>query len=160
MGRPKKVTEPVQDAPVSETRDPVAELSAKFDKLADIVGDLAEKIYKEEPQKEVPKAVEDVSGEDRVTDLSKRFPLEWRESVSRILGKNFDLRVEDTANGDFMAIITIPQQWDRRAAKDDQIIKQDVSTGLMRRSSPLPDLEGWCAKILANLKSVHPNFQP
>lgn len=161
MPRGQYVRKPKEDEPVSNenvAEQQIKVLSDKFDSMVSIIETLANSIadirQKEDgiQHQQIIPPVED----NEIEDLTQMFPRVWRKIVDNILGKDFGTRIVDTANGDFIMFVEVPEYLDRRLAKDDDTNKTDISTGLVRRASAPQDVQIWCEKIKKTIQKVYP----
>ena len=133
------------------------DLASKVDKLTDIVSILADKVMRKVDVPAVSVNVQMPNPEEGLPKLNPTFaiPNEWREVVDRILGKEFGATVS-ASNENYIITVVLPQELDRRVGEKQG---RDISTGIVRRASPLADVEYWCKKIAENLSKIHPNFK-
>lgn len=131
----------------------------KIDSIVEMV-DLIAQSFKE--QKEVK--VEQIATQEVVKETSYPPevttglppPSKWRRLVDQILGTDFGLEVDESSSGNYVIKVSLPTRCDRRVGDK---IGLDVSTGLVRRSSDLADVELWCKKIKENILKTYPNFK-
>lgn len=141
-----------------------APLEAKFDKLLDVVSELAEKVSKLQTVNTMTVTMGQGKSVSTTTPrpvqeekLNDRVPPQWRAVVDAKLGTDFDIKVEDTVHGDFLLYVYLPTRYDRRVG---QKFGRDLSTGLIRRASPLADVEKWTVRIAENIKKSYSEFAP
>jgi hypothetical protein len=79
-------------------------------------------------------------------------PAKYRKLVDKLLGKDFELEMFDSAFGNVGVKIIVPERYDRRNGKSDAISKFDITAVVLRGSSPLADLENWCIKVIETIK--------
>jgi hypothetical protein len=143
--------------------DPVEALSKKLDKMVDIMSVLAVKVNKLEDEKPVPDSAAPAKPRYSTTEIdrdafNKRVPRQWRELIDTILGPDFEAEVNDS-NGNWMLTIIVPEYLDRRVGSERKDGK-DTSTGLVRRSSDLADVENWCKLVRERIVERYPKFVP
>ena len=145
--------------------DKIKVLEQKFDKLVDLVSQLAERITAPNtllPQPVVqqpPSRIEEFVTEQKEHDnASQLVPRSWRKIVDDMLGQDFGVEIDDSSNGNFVLKVLVPQQFDRRIGLE-RGPGQDCSTGLIRRASALADVEKWCTLIGQNISKFYPTFK-
>ena len=149
---------PVATPKQGEEEDKFIKLEEKFDALVEMVGRLAEKVLsKEDPN--VPVVLSATPKQETKDEETQLVPRAWRNVVTATLGEDFGLNVKDSANGNFTIEVIVPPQWDRRVGEEKEKNRPDISTGLVRSSSAIADVEKWCTLIKQTIKKSHPNFK-
>lgn len=90
-----------------------------------------------------------------VNNWMEIIPPHWMDAKDNILGKEFEMQMEWHQDGDCLMYITVPEELRRPDAK---FRDKDVSTGLIRKVSPILDIETWCQRIKQNIQKYHPHF--
>ena len=110
------------------------------------------------PVNAVPSVAENLKKFEQEDDeMATMVPKKWRAIVDEKLGKDFDLRVEDSSEGNFILYFILPSRIDRRVGDKSG---RDTSTGLIRRASATGDVELWATKIAANIRKTFTHFSP
>lgn len=95
--------------------------------------------------------------EQEQNEVAQMIPKKWRAIVDEKLGKDFDLKVEDSSDGNFVLHFILPQRIDRRVGDRTG---RDHSVGLIRRASATGDVEQWADRIAGNIKKTFTHFSP
>jgi len=168
-GIPKsKIEESIQvakvvDPQIVETDKRITNLESSLEKITELVVNMStiieegQRIAAETPAptktpvRDIEKEIE-AEGTDSIP-----LPQKWVEAKNRLLGTDFTMEIKDVADGNFMMTVWLPDHLDRRVG--DRTGK-DLSTGLIRRTSALADVEVWCSRIAGNIKKNYPDFKP
>ena len=137
-----------------DTEAKLVNLESKLDKLVEVVGSVVDRMTTT-PATTVAMKIGLDEVEETGEDLSKFVPKAWRALVDKKLGKDIGLEVEDSADGNFIVYFYMPEHLDRRVGDRNG---RDHSTGLVRRSSAIADMEKWCELILANIKKTYNSY--
>lgn len=135
----------------------VDDLANKFEALLDMVTGLADKVMP--PRQTENERVEELFEGATSLDEPLPTPRKWRDIVNNILGSDFDVKVEDSSEGNFIIFIYLPENLDRRIGEEKLQNTKDYSTGLVRRASATADVEYWCEKIKKTIQKMYPNFK-
>lgn len=137
----------------------LTEIREQVGRLTDLVTALGERVLNA-PQTpvEAPVRLQEASTKPTspTSDLSDIVPSAWRRIVDDMLGTDFDLKVEESSGGNMIIKILLPDSLDRRVGERTG---KDCSTGLVRRSSDVADVEAWCLKIRSNIQKTHVGFR-
>lgn len=90
-----------------------------------------------------------------VNNWMEVIPPHWMDAKDQILGPEFEMQMEWHQDGDCLMYITVPEEFRRPDAK---FRDKDVSTGLIRKVSPIMDIETWCKRIKQNIQKYYPHF--
>jgi hypothetical protein len=133
------------------------EMDAKFDKLTDIVFNLAEKQTETKPVEtkvEQPKELNLPPD-----DAAILFPSKWRVIVDEELGNDFKALIDDSAGGNFLLKVIVPSVYDCRIGDDKNLSKDDIRIGLINRASAEADVRTWCKRFAQNIRQTYANFK-
>lgn len=132
----------------------IKNISDKVENLIEIVTQLTNvvKDIKSPPKPEIKVVKRDLVEE------TLPVPRIWREKAYAILGEGFEFKIDDTVNGDFILKIILPKELDRRVG--EKMGERDISTGIVRRISPILDVETWCNKVKQNILKTYQDFKP
>lgn len=135
----------------------VRELTEKVNTLTEIVMGIVER--KKLVEETVTSTVPNIKIVDLPPEKVDNLPVpgKWRAKVDEILGKSFEAEVTDGASGDYLMIIYIPDELDRRPGGERT--GRDRSNVILHRATDMADLERWCNKIKDNILLTYPNTQ-
>ena len=156
----KQLAEPLPMDNLMETK--LNEVSARIDKLVDIVTGVVEMVkQKEEPVPTKGPSLDVRAKTPEDDNFSQAAPRAWRLIVNKILGSDVSLRVEDTVHGDYVLYFALPKHLDRRVGEDkNNGQSNDVSTGIIRRASAMADVEKWSNLVKDNVTKKFKDFVP
>jgi hypothetical protein len=116
---------------------------------------------KETKKKEIEEKLarlEELEKQSRPDSIDGVLPRTWRDTIDKILGNEFKASVMESSGGNYLIRIVIPERWDRRIGDEKQMLKEDFTTGLVRRSSDVSDITKWCDLIKTTIKTKYPEF--
>ena len=128
-------------------------MSAMMDLMTEVIDQKNEQ-KKEEVIPENQKLQHDIQQMD---NISQMLPIKWKQKIEEILGKGFDIEINDSAGGNYVMYFYIPSHLDRRVGEKNG---RDHSTGLIRRASDIADIEQWCTRIKQTIKLRFPAWEP
>jgi len=136
-------------------------LTSKLDDLAEVMQLLVDHVkipksqeLSETPHSEVPVETSQNPSFETVQGL---VPTKWKEIINRYLG-NVEASMESTTGGHYVLTVYMPEGIDRRSGEAKKYSK-DHSTGLIRYTSELADVEHWCELISKNIRKTFPNWE-
>lgn len=97
--------------------------------------------------------------ESQPENIEGMLPRSWRDVIDKGLGPDFKASVAESSGGNYIIKIVIPPQYDRRTGEQKQMMKEDYSTGIVRRASDIADVTRWCELIKGTIKSMYPDFK-
>jgi len=132
-------------------------LKSQINTITELLEGLVEKTPVETPKRDIEKEMAGEETKPSGSDSQVPFPPKWRDRIDKLLGPDFYAELEDTAHGDCILKVFIPDHLDRRTGETQG---RDLSTGLIRRKSALSDIDLWCQRIGDNLRKYYPDFRP
>lgn len=144
-----------------EKKEDLLNVLTVVSELADSVKSLSERINKiEKPEIKIEQSNQMAQMRLEINEKrNEMIPVEWNKIVDEILGNDFNFDIIPLPNGDFQLKITVPAEWDCRIGDEHIMMKADVRSGLVRRITPIADIQYWCQKIKDNIQKKYLNFR-